>query len=46
MGSAKRIQHGIGRTWRGQDGQERVRWYAAYKDQHGGVVRSSLSPLT
>jgi integrase len=23
------------RTWRGQDGKERVRWVAAYKDQHG-----------
>jgi integrase len=23
------------RTWRGQDGRERVRWVAAYKDQHG-----------
>ena len=23
------------RTWPGQDGRERVRWIAAYKDQHG-----------
>jgi hypothetical protein len=23
------------RTWTGQDGRERVRWVAAYKDQHG-----------
>jgi len=23
------------RTWSGQDGRERVRWVAAYKDQHG-----------
>ena len=23
------------RSWRGQDGRERVRWVAAYKDQHG-----------
>jgi integrase len=23
------------RTWRGQDGKERVRWVSAYKDQHG-----------
>jgi len=23
------------RTWTGQDGKERVRWVAAYKDQHG-----------
>jgi len=37
------------RTWRGQDGRERVRWVAAYKDQHGrrqarriGTARSSL----
>ena len=23
------------RTWTGQDGRERVRWVASYKDQHG-----------
>jgi integrase len=23
------------RTWRGQDGKERVRWVSSYKDQHG-----------
>ena len=23
------------RTWSGQDGRERVRWVAAYKDQNG-----------
>jgi len=23
------------RTWRGEDGKERVRWIAAYRDQDG-----------